>query len=79
MLLLVKGHLWDCLDIFWENFSDTSRQIFKLSLINDIVCIATTGSTGPTHSVDLGSSTEDDEELKEAGVESPVTRRLLSI
>ena len=39
MLLLFKGHLWDSLDIIWEIFRDTSRQIFTLSLINDIVCI----------------------------------------
>ena len=38
MSLLVKGHLWDSLDIFWKIFRDTTRQIFTLSLINDIVC-----------------------------------------
>ena len=40
MLLLVKGHLLDSLDIFWEIFRDTSKQIFTLSLINNIVCIS---------------------------------------
>ena len=40
MLFLVKGHLWDSLDFFWEIFRDASRQIFMLSLINDIVCIS---------------------------------------
>ena len=38
MLLHVKGHLWDSQDIFLEILRDTSRQIFTLSLINNIVC-----------------------------------------
>ena len=36
---LLKGNLWDRLDKIEEIYWDTSRQIFTLSLINQIVCI----------------------------------------
>ena len=36
---LLKGHLWDSLDEIEEIYQDTSRRIFTLSLINQIVCI----------------------------------------
>ena len=36
---LLKGHLWDSLDEIEEIYLDTSRRIFTLSLINQIVCI----------------------------------------
>ena len=39
---LLKGHLWDSLDKIEEIYWDTSRQIFTLSLINQIVCRPTT-------------------------------------
>ena len=35
---LPKGHLWDSLDKIEDIYWDTSRQIFTLSLINQIVC-----------------------------------------
>ena len=37
----INKKLRDCLYIFWDLFQDFSRQIFTLSLINDIVCMYT--------------------------------------